>query len=289
MPIKIPSTLPARKVLEGENIFIMTEERAVGQDIRPLEIALLNLMPTKIATETQLSRLLGNTPLQVNLTLLQVSSHKAKNTSEEHMLAFYKTFEDVKDRNFDGFIITGAPVEQLPFEEVRMNQIKDAADFLNIELEDYIYYRHHDKRGIRSKMKVPVGYVPIKRVQQILSKKNHYSFDIEDRSLKTGDVKGESKVAAISEPETYALMAIGAERGLEELLGPRADNQEKKRQMYRQIARDGFCTLDSMESTRSSSTTINTLNTYLLAAGIRSDLITDTMQTEYTLNKNLRN
>ena len=118
MPIKIPSTLPARKVLEGENIFIMTEERAIGQDIRPLEIALLNLMPTKIATETQLSRLLGNTPLQVNVTLLQVSSHKAKNTSEEHMLAFYKTFEDVKDRNFDGFIITGAPVEQLPFEEV---------------------------------------------------------------------------------------------------------------------------------------------------------------------------
>ena len=85
MPIKIPSTLPARKILEGENIFIMTEERAIGQDIRPLEIALLNLMPTKIATETQLSRLLGNTPLQVNLTLLQVSTHKAKNTSEEHI------------------------------------------------------------------------------------------------------------------------------------------------------------------------------------------------------------
>lgn len=118
MPIKIPSTLPARKVLEDENIFIMTEERATGQDIRPLEIGLLNLMPTKIATETQLSRLLGNTPLQVNLTLLQVSTHKAKNVSEDHMLAFYKTFADVKDRNFDGFIITGAPVEQMKFEEV---------------------------------------------------------------------------------------------------------------------------------------------------------------------------
>lgn len=177
---------------------------------------------------------------------------------------------------------------QLPFEEVRMTQIKEAADFLGIELEDYIYYRHHDKRGIRSKMKVPVGYVPIKRVQQILSKKNHYSLDIEERSLKTGDVKGESKVAAISEPETYALMAINGERALEELLGPRADNQEKKRQMYRQIARDGFCTLDSMEASRSSSTTLNTLNTYLLAAGVRSDLITDTMQTEYTINQNLR-
>ena len=118
MPIKIPSTLPARKILEGENIFIMTEERAIGQDIRPLEIALLNLMPTKIATETQLSRLLGNTPLQVNLTLLQVSTHKAKNTSEEHMLAFYKTFDEISDRRFDGMIITGAPVEQLEFEQV---------------------------------------------------------------------------------------------------------------------------------------------------------------------------
>jgi len=177
---------------------------------------------------------------------------------------------------------------QLPFEEVRMNQIKAAAEFEGIELEDYIYYRHHDKRGIRSKMKVPVGYCTIKRVQQILSKKNHYALDIDDRTLKTGDVKGESKVAAISEPETYSLMAIGAEKTLEELLGPRADNQQKKMQMYRQIARDGFCTLADMKSDRSSSTTLNTINTYLLACGVRSDLITDTLKTEYTLNKDLR-
>lgn len=177
---------------------------------------------------------------------------------------------------------------QLPFEEMRMNQIKDAANFLNIELEDYIYYRHNDKRGLRSRMKVPVGYVTIKRMQQILNKKNHYSIDIDDRSLKTGDVKGESKIASITEPETYALMAIGGEKSLEELLGPRADNVEKKRQMYRQIARDGFCSLDSLEGSRTSSTTLNTLNTYLLASGIRSDLITDTMKTEYTLNKDLK-
>ncbi len=118
MPIKIPDKLPARKVLEGENIFVMTEHRARTQDMRPLRILLLNLMPTKIATETQLSRLLGNTPLQVELTLMQVQSHVAKNTSPEHMLAFYKTFPDVKDENFDGMVITGAPVENLPFEEV---------------------------------------------------------------------------------------------------------------------------------------------------------------------------
>ena len=118
MPIKIPNALPARQTLESENIFVMAEQRAQTQEIRPLRIALLNLMPTKIVTETQLSRLLGNTPLQVELELLQVSTHKSKNTSQEHMLAFYKTFEEVKDQYFDGMIITGAPVEQMPFEEV---------------------------------------------------------------------------------------------------------------------------------------------------------------------------
>ena len=118
MPIKIPDGLPARQTLEGENIFVMSEMRAQTQDVRPLRIALLNLMPTKITTETQLSRLLGNTPLQVELELVQVSSHKSKNTAEEHMLAFYKTFDEIKDQYFDGMVITGAPVEQMPFEEV---------------------------------------------------------------------------------------------------------------------------------------------------------------------------
>lgn len=118
MPIKIPNSLPAREVLERENIFVMTETRALTQDMRPLRIAVLNLMPTKIATETQLSRLLGNTPLQVELTLLQVESHKSKNVSAQHMIAFYKTFKDVMDERFDGLVITGAPVELLDFEEV---------------------------------------------------------------------------------------------------------------------------------------------------------------------------
>lgn len=118
MPIKIPNALPARAVLENENIFVMTETRAQTQDIRPLRIALLNLMPTKIVTETQLSRLLGNTPLQVELELMQIGSHKAKNTSEEHMLAFYRPFSEFRDEFFDGLIITGAPVEKMPFEQV---------------------------------------------------------------------------------------------------------------------------------------------------------------------------
>lgn len=118
MPIKIPNELPATKILTDENIFVMTETRAMTQDIRPLHILMLNLMPTKIDTETQLSRLLGNTPLQVELTLIHTSSHKSKNTSEEHLLAFYQTFEDIKDKYFDGMVITGAPVENLEFEEV---------------------------------------------------------------------------------------------------------------------------------------------------------------------------
>lgn len=118
MPIRIPDGLPAIQTLNEENIFVMTDARAATQDIRPLQILLLNLMPTKVDTETQLSRLLGNTPLQVELTLMHTESHRSKNTSEEHLLSFYKTFPQVKDRQFDGMIITGAPVELLPFEEV---------------------------------------------------------------------------------------------------------------------------------------------------------------------------
>ena len=118
MPIKIPNLLPATAVLQNENIFVMTETRAIRQDIRPLKILMLNLMPKKIDTETQIARLISNTPLQVELELLQTATHKAKHTSAEHMLAFYKTFDEVCDRKFDGLIITGAPVEQLAFEEV---------------------------------------------------------------------------------------------------------------------------------------------------------------------------
>lgn len=118
MPIKIPTGLPAKKVLNSENIFVMEETRAGKQDIRPLKILLLNLMPKKIETETQLCRLLGNTPLQVELELIKTKSYEAKNTSAEHMISFYKTFDEVRNQKFDGMIITGAPVEQMPFEEV---------------------------------------------------------------------------------------------------------------------------------------------------------------------------
>ncbi len=118
MPIKIPNELPAVRVLEEENIFVMTETRAITQDIRPLRILLLNLMPTKIDTETQLSRLLSNTPLQVELYLMHTATHKAHNVSEEHLTSFYRPFSDYRDQYFDGLVITGAPVEKMEFEEV---------------------------------------------------------------------------------------------------------------------------------------------------------------------------
>lgn len=118
MPIQIPADLPARSALESENIFVMTDERAVRQDIRPLDIVIVNLMPTKIATETQLLRLLGNSPLQVNITLLRTAEHQSKNTPLQHLERFYKTFSEIRHRSFDGMIVTGAPVEHLPFEQV---------------------------------------------------------------------------------------------------------------------------------------------------------------------------
>ena len=118
MPIKIPNDLPAAAPLQSENIFVMHETRAVTQDIRPLEILILNLMPTKIETETQFSRLLGNSPLQVHLEFLHTRSHVAKNVSAEHLFTFYKTFDEIRDCRYDGMVITGAPVELMPFEEV---------------------------------------------------------------------------------------------------------------------------------------------------------------------------
>ena len=118
MPIRIPDALPATEILESENIFVMTEYRAMHQDIRPLKLVLLNLMPTKIVTETQILRKLSNTPLQVEVDLLQTISHEAKNVSADHLATFYRSFDEIKDKRYDAMIITGAPVEKLEFEDV---------------------------------------------------------------------------------------------------------------------------------------------------------------------------
>jgi len=119
MPVKIPDALPATRILTEERIFVMTEKRSASQDIRPLHIAILNLMPTKEATETQLLRLIGNTPIQVEVTLLRTQTYASQNVDQEHLKTFYRTFDDVKDEYFDGVIITGAPVEKMDFKDVR--------------------------------------------------------------------------------------------------------------------------------------------------------------------------
>ena len=130
MPIVIPGSLPAFETLSEENIFIINEERSIHQDIRPLEIVIVNLMPTKIETETQLLRLLGNSPLQVNITLLKTNSYVSKNTSEDHLSSFYNVFDDIKDKRFDGMIITGAPIETLQFEDVDYwNELEKIMEF----------------------------------------------------------------------------------------------------------------------------------------------------------------
>ena len=130
MPINIPNNLPAFETLQNENIFVFSEERAKHQDIRPLKIAIMNLMPTKIVTETQILRLIGNSPLQVDIELLHPKSYTSRNTPEEHLSLFYKTFDEVKDQKFDGLIITGAPVETMPFEEVAYwDELKEVMDW----------------------------------------------------------------------------------------------------------------------------------------------------------------
>ncbi|MBB6731141.1 homoserine O-acetyltransferase MetA [Cohnella zeiphila] len=130
MPIKVPDHLPAKEILASENIFVMDESVAYHQDIRPLRIAILNLMPTKETTETQLLRLIGNTPLQVEIVLLHPKTHTSKNTSAEHLASFYQTFDDIADQRYDGMIITGAPVEQMPFEDVNYwEELKDIMDW----------------------------------------------------------------------------------------------------------------------------------------------------------------
>jgi homoserine O-succinyltransferase len=130
MPIRIPDRLPARETLIKEGVMVMDESVAIRQDIRPLRIGLLNLMPNKIATETQIARLVGSTPLQVELSLIRIGSHKAKNTSDEHLISFYRTFDEVRHEKFDGFIITGAPIETLPYEDVTYwSEMKEIFDW----------------------------------------------------------------------------------------------------------------------------------------------------------------
>jgi len=140
MPIKIPDTLPARDILVAEGVSVLKETDAARQDIRPLRIGLLNLMPNKIRTETQLARLLGASVLQIELTLIRIGSHKAKTTSENHLISYYQTWEEIREQKFDGFLVTGAPIETLPFEAVRYwTELTDIFDWTRTNVHSNLF------------------------------------------------------------------------------------------------------------------------------------------------------
>ena len=163
MPVKIPNTLPARTTLEHENIFVMDEERAIHQDIRPLRVAILNLMPTKITTETQLLRLLSNSALQVEVTLLHTATHDSKNIDADHLLNHYLTFNDIRGDKFDGLIVTGAPVEQMPFEEVDYwKELTQIFDWAETNVESTLYICWGAQAGLFHRYGVPKYDLPRK-------------------------------------------------------------------------------------------------------------------------------
>ena len=156
MPVKIPNTLPARAVFEKENVFIMDEDRALHQDIRALKVAILNLMPTKVATETQLLRLLSNSALQVEVTLLHTATYESKNTDADHLLNHYVTFKDIEQEKFDGLIITGAPVEQMPFEQVEYwDELKDIMNWADENVESTFHICWGAQAGLYHRYGIP--------------------------------------------------------------------------------------------------------------------------------------
>ena len=163
MPLIIPKTLPAFDALYEENVFVMHRERALAQHIRPLEILILNLMPTKIATETQIARLLANTPLQVHMTLLQTASHSATHVSAAHLEAFYKTFDEVKNNRYDGMIITGAPVETMPFEEVEYwKELTEIMDWTKTHVHSTLHICWGAQAGLYYHYGIPKHMLPEK-------------------------------------------------------------------------------------------------------------------------------
>ncbi len=227
MPVKIPTTLPARVTLEQENIFVMDEERAIHQDIRPLRVAILNLMPTKIATETQLLRLLSNSALQVEVTLLHTATHESKNVDAEHLLNHYLAFNDIRGEKFDGLIITGAPVEQMPFEEVEywdeLTGILDWAE-TNVESTFHIcwgaqaalYHRYGvPKYDLSRKMFGVFEHRTLSRTESLLRGFDDIFLAPHSRhtEIRRADVEKISDLNILAESDEAGLYLLGTENG----------------------------------------------------------------------------
>ncbi|HMB23725.1 MAG: homoserine O-acetyltransferase MetA [Chloroflexota bacterium] len=227
MPVKIPATLPARATLEQENIFVMDEDRAVHQDIRALRVAILNLMPTKIATETQLLRLLSNSALQVEVTLLHTATHESKNVDPEHLLNHYLTFEDVRGEKFDGLIITGAPVEQLPFEEVEYwEELQGIMDWSETNVESTLHICWGAQAGLYHRYGVPKYDLPHKmfgvfehrtllRTESLLRGFDDLFFAPHSRhtEIRRADVEKVSDLNILAESDEAGLYLLGAKDG----------------------------------------------------------------------------
>ena len=227
MPVKIPNTLPARETLERENIFIMDEERAIHQDIRALRVAILNLMPTKIATETQLLRLLSNSALQVEVTLLHTATHESKNTDAEHLLQHYLTFKDIEKEKFDGLIITGAPVEQIPFEEVEYwDELTDIMDWAASNVESTLYICWGAQAALHHRYGIPKYPLPHKMFgvyeHHVLSRTESLLRGFDDiflaphsrhTEIRRADVEKISDLNILAESDEAGLYILGTKDG----------------------------------------------------------------------------
>lgn len=229
MPLIIPNSLPAAGTLEEENIFTMNEARAVSQDIRPLKIAVVNLMPTKIATETQIARVLANTPIQVALTLVRMESHKAKNVADSHLDTFYKTIDEIKAKRFDGMILTGAPVEQMPFEEVdywnELTKLFDYAEknvysrmFICWGAQAGLYYHHGINKHILSEKVCGVFEQRVVRPLNPLMRgfdEVFYSPHSRYTEVRREDILKETSLRILAESEEVGPHIISTENGKE--------------------------------------------------------------------------
>ncbi|HET9911344.1 MAG TPA: homoserine O-succinyltransferase [Anaerolineales bacterium] len=227
MPVKIPATLPARATLEQENIFVMDEDRAVHQDIRPLRVAILNLMPTKIATETQLLRLLSNSALQVEVTLLHTATHESKNVDPEHLLNHYYTFGDIRSEKFDGLIITGAPVEQMPFEDVEYwDELKGIMDWSETNVESTFHICWGAQAGLYHRYGIPKYDLPRKmfgifehrtlsRTESLLRGFDDIFFAPHSRhtEIRRADVEKVSDLNILAESDEAGLYLLGSKDG----------------------------------------------------------------------------
>lgn len=219
MPVKIPNTLPARTTLERENIFVMDEDRAIHQDIRALRVAILNLMPTKIATETQLLRLLSNSALQVEVTLLHTATHESKNTDADHLLQHYLTFNDIQNEKYDGLIITGAPVEQMPFEEVEYwDELTQIIDWAEMNVESTLYICWGAQAGLYHRYRIPKYPLPNKVFgvyeHRVLSRTENLLRGFDDIFLAPHSRHTEIRRADVEKVDELNILAESDEAGL---------------------------------------------------------------------------